>query len=119
VPALVSQLVAVFSQGEPEEEAESGKRLRKNGSCSSLNCQERTILTQSPLAAARDKREFADAGSENRNVPPILRAGVTAVGRRSPALRRGPIPGPSARERARRKSIARWCEGESLASAGV
>jgi hypothetical protein len=53
VPAHVPQLGTVFSPEEPGEEAESQKKLKKNGSCSFLNSQQGLISTQSSSAVAR------------------------------------------------------------------
>jgi hypothetical protein len=67
-------------------------------------------------------REFAGAGPEGRSVSLIVSATVAADGRRTPALRPDPIPGPCARENAieshlsvdarERHQLVKGCERE-------
>jgi hypothetical protein len=51
-------------------------------------------------AAQAAGRSSRGAGPEGRGVSQIVSAGAAAVGRRAPALQRGPISGPIARENA-------------------
>jgi hypothetical protein len=117
VPAHVARLGTVFSPGRRDRRFESRKRLRKIGSCSSLYSQKEPISTQSPLSAARkifeEGREFAGSEPEDRGFSLIVCTRVAAVGQRAPALRRGPIPGPSAKENAVEVSYA-WERGRGI-----
>jgi hypothetical protein len=78
------------------------RKLRKTGSCSSLNSPKEPILLNRLLRwlgkFPEEGREFVGAGREIGDFPPIVLAGVAPVGRNASALCRGPIMGPSARK---------------------
>jgi hypothetical protein len=97
-PSTFHSWVPSSHQGSRKRRFESRKTLRKIGSCSSLN---------------EEECEFAGAGTEDESFPPIILAGVAAIRRRAPAFRRGPIPGPNARENAVEVDYA-WVRGRDV-----